>query len=56
MFCQIRCFSFVSMLKKNDNKKPISNLSIVSKNNKSEVPAKKDLHLGWVGGLFSCAN
>ena len=29
-------------------------MSIFSNNNESEVPAKKDL--GWVGGVFSCAN
>ena len=29
-------------------------MSIVSSNNESEDPAKKDL--GWVRGVFSCAN
>ena len=32
-------------------------VSIVSQNNESEVPAtKKKTDLGWVTGLFSCAN
>ena len=31
-------------------------VSIVSQNNESEVPATKKTDLGWVRGLFSCAN
>ena len=53
-FCKIRCFSFVSMLKKTISKKLDPYRSIVASNNESEVSAKKDL--GWVRGVFSCAN
>ena len=53
VFCEIRCFSFVSLL----NKKAISktldpDMSIVSSNIKSEIPAKRDL--GWVRRVFLC--
>ena len=40
--------------KKKITEKLDPNMSIVSNNNESEVPAKKDL--GSVGGVFSCAN
>ena len=56
VFCEIRCFRFNSMLKKNKtiSKKLDPDVSIVSCNSESKVPAKKGL--GWVTGVISCAN
>ena len=47
MFCEIRCLSFVSILKrKTMSKKLEPDMSSVSSNNESEVPAKNEQVFG----------
>ena len=56
MFFEICCTSFVSIMKKkNDIKKIDHDVSIVSSNNRSDVPAQKK-YLSWVRGVLSCAD
>ena len=50
----LRKFCFI-MKKKNDIKKIDHDVSIVSSNNRSDVPAQKK-YLSWVRGVFYCAD
>ena len=47
LYCEIRYFSFVSMLEKKMSKEVENNVPVASGNNESEVPLKKRLRF-WI--------